>query len=330
MLAHGGGGTMTRSLIERVFVEAFSNRELNKLGDSAVVDSPGGRLAFTTDSYVVRPLFFEGGDIGKLAVCGTVNDLAMAGARPLFLSLSFIIEEGFLVKRLRRIVDSISVAASEAGVKIVTGDTKVVERGSADGLFINTSGIGVIGEGVDLGPEKVQTGDAVLLNGSLAEHGIAVLSGRGEYDFETSISSDVASLSAMVESMLAVSSNIHFMRDLTRGGFAAALNEAAAGAGKAIEIDEPSLPIQVEVAAACDMLGLDPLHVANEGKCIVICEEEDSEKILQVMRGHECAKEALLIGRVVDYHRSIVFSKTAIGGRRIIDMPSGRLLPRIC
>ena len=195
---------------------------------------------------------------------------------------------------------------------------------------INTSGIGVIGEGVDLGPEKVRTGDAVLLNGSLAEHGIAVLSGRGEYDFETSISSDVAPLSAMVGSMLAASPNIHFMRDLTRGGLAAALNEAATGAGRAIEIDEPSLPVRVEVAAACDMLGLDPLHVANEGKCIVICEEEDSGKILQVMRGHECGKDAALIGRVVDYHRSIVSGKTAIGGRRTIDMPSGRLLPRIC
>lgn len=330
LLAHGGGGSLTRLLIEGTFVKTFSNRILNELGDSAVIESPGRQLAFTTDSYVVKPLFFKGGDIGKLAVCGTVNDLAMAGARPLYISLSLIIEEGFLVKRLHAIMDSIKVAASEANVIVVTGDTKVVERGAADELFINTSGIGALSDGISLGAKQVRVGDTILLNGSLAEHGISVLSQRGEYGFEANIASDVAPLAGMVQSILAVAPNIHFMRDLTRGGLAAALNELAVSAGIAIEVDEQSIPIRKEVLAACNMLGLDPLHVANEGKCIVVCAEDCDEKVLEAMRRHEYGKDAVRIGRIIEHKKSIVIGRTPIGGKRIIDMPSGRLLPRIC
>jgi len=330
LLAHGGGGTMMHNLIGETILGKLGNPILNALGDSAVVQISNQRIAFTTDSFVVRPLFFNGGDIGKLAVCGTVNDLAMAGARPLFLSLGFIIEEGLEGEVFERVVDSIREAAAEARVMVVTGDTKVVEKGKADGLFINTSGIGVIRPGVVISAARVKAGDVVLINGDMGDHGIAVISKREGLSFETEIASDCAPLNHLVSRILDVCEDIHFFRDPTRGGVAATLNEVAEQAKVKIELFEKDLPVNPRTRAACDMLGFDPLYVPNEGKTLVICHAEDAEKVLAVMREDIYGRNAAIIGRVTEEGEGIVLLHTKVGGKRIIDMPYGEQLPRIC
>lgn len=329
LLAHGSGGKLAHELVEEIFVKAFDNPILARLDDSASIDF-SGRLAFTTDSYVVNPIFFPGGDIGKLAVCGTVNDLAMCGAKPLYLSLSFIIEEGLTRSELKTIVGSVQRAAREAGVKIVTGDTKVVHRGSADKLFINTSGIGIVPDGVDISGSSAKPGDKVLLSGPIGDHGIAVLSKREGLSFSTQLESDCAPLNNLVADMLNASSNIHCMRDPTRGGLATTLNELAKQSKVSIRIDEKKVPVRDEVLAACEMLGLDPLYVANEGKLVAIVPAEDADKVLKAMQGNHDGKEASLIGEVFENKPGRVVMRTTIGASRIVDMMVGDQLPRIC
>ena len=329
LLVHGSGGKLAHELVEKSFLKAFDNPPLAKLDDSAVIDF-SGRLAFTTDSYVVSPIFFPGGDIGKLAVYGTVNDLAMSGAKPLYLSLSFIIEEGLPRGELAEIVESVQHAAQEAGVKIVTGDTKVVHRGSADKLFINTAGIGIIPEGVDISGSNATPGDKVLLSGPIGEHGIAVLSQREGLSFSTRLESDCAPLNSLVAEMLQASPNIHCLRDPTRGGLATTLNELAKQSQVSIRIDEEKVPVCEEVLAACEMLGLDPLYVANEGRLVAIVPAEDVDKVLKAMRGNHYGKEASLIGEVRAEHPGRVVMKTRLGASRIVDMLVGDPLPRIC
>ena len=329
LLAHGSGGKLAHELVERSFVKAFANPFLAKLDDSAVIDF-SGRLAFTTDSYVVSPIFFPGGDIGKLAVCGTVNDLAMSGAKPLFLSLSFIIEEGLSQGELDEIVNSIQKAAQEAGVEIVTGDTKVVHRGSADKLFINTAGVGMIPEGVDISGSKARPGDNVLLSGPIGVHGSAVLSQREGLSFHTQLESDCAPLGGLVAEMLNASPNIHCLRDPTRGGLATTLNELAKQSKVSIRIEEEKVPVREEVLAACEMLGFDPLYVANEGKLVAIVPEEDADKVLKAMQKNHYGAGAAIIGEVKAEHPGRVVMKTCLGASRIVDMLVGDLLPRIC
>ena len=329
LLAHGSGGKLAHELVEKSFVKAFDNPPLAKLDDSAVIDF-SGRLAFTTDSYVVSPIFFPGGDIGKLAVCGTVNDLAMGGARPLYLSLSFIIEEGLPQSELNEIVVSVQRAAQQAGVKIVTGDTKVVHRGSADKLFINTAGIGIIAEGVDISGSKAKPGDRVLLSGPIGDHGIAVLSRREGLSFSTRLESDCAPLNSLVADMLKASPDIHCLRDPTRGGLATTLNELAEQSGVSIRIEEERVPVREEVLAACEMLGLDPLYIANEGRLVAIVTAEDADGVLRAMRRNRYGKEASLIGEVSANNPGRVVMKTSIGSSRIVDMLVGDPLPRIC
>jgi len=325
-MAHGGGGGLTRSLVKDIIVSSLGNSALNRLDDSAVLRSSSGKLAYTTDSYVVKPLFFSGGDIGKLAVCGTVNDLAVNGARPLYLSLGLIIEEGFPVSDLKRIVNSIRAAGAEARVKVVCGDTKVVERGSADGIFINTSGIGEIPSGKAVSGSGARPGDAVIINGTLGDHGIAVLSKRNGLEFDTTLRSDCAPLNGLIGRMRGV----HCMRDLTRGGLAAALREIAASSKVSIGIDESSVPVREAVRAACEMLGLDPLYVANEGKLVAFAGEKEAGRILNAMRKHKYGRRARIIGRVLRRGRGDVILNTSIGGRRMIEDYSGEQLPRIC
>jgi len=329
LLAHGSGGKLAHELVEKGFVKALANPLLARLDDSAVFDL-SGRLAFTTDSYVVSPIFFPGGDIGKLAVCGTVNDLAMSGARPLYLSLAFIIEEGFLQSELSKVVDSVRQAAEEAGVEIVTGDTKVVPRGSADRLFINTAGVGIIPEGVDISGSNARAGDRVILSGTIGDHGIAVISQREELSFSTSLKSDCAPLGGLVAEMIKASPDIHCLRDPTRGGLATSLNELAKQSGVSIRIEEEKIPLREEVLAACEMLGFDPLYVANEGKLVAIVPPEDADKVLRAMRKNRYGKEAAIIGEVGSDKPGRVAMKTALGASRIVDMLTGDLLPRIC
>ncbi len=329
LLAHGSGGKLAHELVEKSFVKALANPLLAKLDDSAVIDL-SGRLAFTTDSYVVSPIFFPGGDIGKLAVCGTVNDLAMSGAKPLYLSLSFIIEEGLLKSELDKVVNSVQRAAGEAGVEIVTGDTKVVHRGSADKLFINTAGVGIIAEGVNISGSNARAGDRVILSGTIGDHGIAVISQREELSFSTDLKSDCAPLGGLVAEMLNASPNIHCLRDPTRGGLATSLNELAKQSGVSIRIEEEKIPVREEVLAACEMLGFDPLYVANEGKLVAIVPPDDAEKILKAMRGNRYGKDAAIIGEVGSEKAGRVVMKTALGASRIVDMLTGDLLPRIC
>ena len=329
LLAHGSGGKLAHELVEKSFVKAFSNPFLAKLDDSAVIDI-SGRLAFTTDSYVVSPIFFPGGDIGKLAVFGTVNDLAMSGAHPLYLSLSFIIEEGLPLDELNQIVNSVQKAAQEAGVEIVTGDTKVVNRGSADRLFINTAGVGIIPDGVDISGSNARPGDKVLLSGTIGDHGIAVLSQREGLRFSTKLESDCAPLNSLVAEMLNASPNIHCLRDPTRGGLATSLNELAKQSKVSIRIEEEEIPVREEVLAACEMLGFDPLYVANEGKLVAIVPPEDADKVLGAMRGSHYGKSAAIIGEVRAEHPGRVAMKTCLGASRIVDMLVGDLLPRIC
>ena len=329
LLAHGSGGKLAHELVEKNFLKALANPLLAKLDDSAVFDL-SGRLAFTTDSYVVNPIFFPGGDIGKLAVCGTVNDLAMSGAKPLYLSLSFIIEEGFQQSELNQIVDSIQKAAQEAGVKIVTGDTKVVHHGSADKLFINTGGVGIISEGVSISGSNAKPGDKVILSGTIGDHGIAVLSQREGLRFSTQLESDCAPLNGLVTEMLRVSPNIHCLRDPTRGGLATTLNELAKQSKVSIRIEEEKLPVREEVLGACEMLGFDPLYVANEGKLVAIVPAEDADNVLKAMRENHYGKDAAIIGEVRAKYPGRVVMRTCLGASRIVDMLVGDLLPRIC
>jgi hydrogenase expression/formation protein HypE len=329
LLAHGSGGKLAHELIEKSFLQTFYNPLLAKLDDSATFDF-SGRLAFTTDSYVVNPIFFPGGDIGKLAVCGTVNDLAMAGAVPLYLSLSFIIEEGLPQEDLMHIVSSVKEAAEEAEVQIITGDTKVVDRGTADKLFLNTAGVGLIPEGVDISGSKAKPGDKVLLSGTIGDHGIAVLSQREGLSFSTKLQSDCAPLNKLVADIIKVSPQIHCLRDPTRGGLATTLNELARQSKVGIKIEEEKIPLREEVQAACEMLGFDPLYVANEGKLVAIVAPEDAEAILKAMRKNTYGKDAAVIGEVRQEHPGRVVMKTKLGASRIVDMLVGDLLPRIC
>ena len=329
-LSHGSGGRAMAQLIEELFAAAFRNPWLDQRNDQACLDLPPGRIALTTDSYVVSPLFFPGGDIGSLAVHGTVNDLAMAGARPLHLSAGFILEAGFPLADLQRIVESMAGAARAAGVSIVTGDTKVVERGKGDGVFINTTGIGVIPEGIQLSGDRARPGDSILLSGTLGDHGVAVMSQRAGLEFETSLQSDSAALHELVAVMIAAAPGLRCLRDPTRGGLAATLNELATQSGVGMHIREAAIPIRAEVAAACELLGLDPLYVANEGKLVAICPPEDAERALAAMRVHPLGAAAAIIGTVrKDSHRFVTM-ETVFGGNRLVDWLSGEQLPRIC
>lgn len=331
LLAHGGGGKLTQMLIERVFLPAFANSALEVLHDGAVLEIMGIRLAFTTDSFVVSPIFFPGGDIGSLAVHGTVNDLAMCGAKPLALSAGFILEEGFPMEDLCRVVGSMKEAAARVGVPIVTGDTKVVDRGKGDGIFINTTGIGLIPPGIHISPGRAKPGDLILINGAIAVHGIAIMSVREGLEFETTILSDTAPLHDLVGRILEVGGDkVHVLRDPTRGGLASALNEIAAKARVGIILDEASIPIWEEVKGACEILGLDPLYVANEGKCLAIVARDKAEEVLEAMRAHPLGREAAIIGEVVEEHTGRVILRSRIGGMRIVEMLSGEQLPRIC
>lgn len=330
LLAHGGGGLLTRELIRDVFLPQLDNPVLRPLDDSAVLVMSGKGYAFTTDSYVVSPYFFPGGDIGKLAVCGTVNDLAMQGAQPQWLSLSFILEEGLPLADLTKIVASIRATAAEAGVEVVTGDTKVVERGKCEGLYVNTAGIGKIATQGFLGANTVRAGDAVILNGFLGEHGVAVMSRREGIGFSTSVVSDCAPLWPLVKEILATGAEIHAMRDPTRGGLAATVCDIAEASGVGIRLDENTLPVSREVQGACDLLGLDPLTIANEGKVVVFCRGADAERVLAAMKKQPLGKNARIIGEVTEKPKGMALLRTRIGGERIIDMPTGEDLPRIC
>jgi hydrogenase expression/formation protein HypE len=329
-LSHGSGGEASRRLVEDVIAGYLRNRVLDPLDDSAVLSVERGRLAFTTDSYVVSPLFFPGGDIGSLAVHGTVNDLAMVGAMPLAITLSFILEEGLRLSDLHRILASVRGACAEARVNVVAGDTKVVERGSADGIFINTSGIGSVPAGVDISASNARPGDAVILSGTIGDHGIAVLSRREGMDFATSLESDSAPLNAMVEAMLEATGSIHAMRDPTRGGLATSLNEIAARSGVGIEINEAAVPVNPQVSDACDMLGFDVFYVANEGKLVAMVPESEAQPVLEAVKAAKYGRNAAVIGRVVGENPGLVTINTQVGGRRILSPLSGELLPRIC
>ncbi|HJW68258.1 MAG TPA: hydrogenase expression/formation protein HypE [Candidatus Binatia bacterium] len=330
LLGHGSGGKLSAQLIERIFLPAFRNPLLDALDDQAVVPVDASRIAFTTDSYVVTPIFFPGGDIGELAVNGTVNDLAVGGARPLALSLAFILEEGLPLADLRRVVESARQAAERAGVRIVTGDTKVVGRGSGDKIFVNTSGIGIVPAGIELSSRHVRPGDVVLLSGSIGDHGVAILSQREGLTFEGEIASDTAPLHELVAAALHASPRIHAMRDPTRGGVAATLVEIASRQRVGIDVDERAIPVRDVVRGACEILGLDPLLVANEGKLVAFVPEADASAVLTALRAHPLGRDAARIGRVTDDHPGMVVLRTPIGGDRILDLPFGEALPRIC
>jgi hydrogenase expression/formation protein HypE len=330
LLAHGGGGKLMHQLIERMLVASFSNPLLEARHDGAVFDPGGARLAFTTDSYVVQPLFFPGGDIGDLAVNGTVNDLAMCGARPLYLSVGFILEEGLPMQTLWRIVQSMRRAADAAHVQLVTGDTKVVDRGKGDGIFINTAGVGVVEFDRPIGPARLEPGDLLLLNGDIGRHGIAIMAVREGLAFETAIESDTAPLAALVLDLLHGGIDIHCMRDLTRGGLASALVEIAEAARQHIHIEEQAIPVREDVRGACEILGFDPLYIANEGRFGCFVPAEQAERALAIMRAHPLGVGATVIGRVTGDEPQLVTMKSAIGASRIVDMLSGEQLPRIC
>jgi hydrogenase expression/formation protein HypE len=330
VLGHGSGGKLTAELIETVFLPAFRNDVLARMEDQAVLEIGGARLAFTTDSFVVTPIFFPGGDIGKLAVHGTVNDLAMSGARPLYLAATFILEEGLPIDELQRVVASMRAAAEEAGVLMVAGDTKVVDKGKADRLFITTTGIGVIDDDIRISASSAKPGDAIILSGTIGDHGIAVLSQRESLEFEGAIASDTAPLHGLVEAMLEASKDIHCLRDPTRGGVATTLNELAAQSNVGMLIDEAAITVKDTVKGACELLGLDPLYVANEGKLIAIVNAADAADIVKAMQAHSYGREARIIGIVTAEHPKMVLMKTAIGGTRVVDVLFGEQLPRIC
>lgn len=326
-LGHGSGGRLMHDLIAGHFGPAFG---LDEFGDSAVLNIGSGRLAFTTDSYVVSPLFFPGGNIGELAVYGTVNDLAMAGARPLYLSAGFIIEEGFPMSDLESVVASMSKAAEIAGVRIVAGDTKVVNRGKGDGIFINTAGIGIICDGIEISPMRIKAGDKVIISGEIGNHGIAVMAERNGLTFDPPVLSDTRPLGGLVSSMCEVAKNIHFMRDPTRGGLATTLKEAAKESGKCIRIREEFIPVPPQIRGACDILGLDPLYVANEGILVAVADAKETDVLLNVMRKHPYGVHAAILGEIQESPEGMVLLETAVGGTRIIDMLQGEQLPRIC
>ncbi|MGD1044149.1 MAG: hydrogenase expression/formation protein HypE [Bacteroidota bacterium] len=330
LLAHGGGGKLSHQLIKNMFAAQFKNELLEPLHDGAIFSVGGTRFAFSTDSYVISPIFFPGGDIGKLAVNGTVNDLSMCGARPLYLSSAFIIEEGLPMEDLWRVVLSMETAAIAAGVQLVTGDTKVVDRGKGDKIFINTSGIGNIPDGIEISPRCAKSGDKIILSGTIADHGIAIMSMREGLEFETQIESDCAPLNGLVETMFAASREIHVLRDPTRGGVASVLNEIAESAAIGISILEDLIPVSDEVMGACEILGFDPLYVANEGKLLAFVAPTSVDNVLAAMRTHPFGKNAVIIGEVVTDHPGTVIMKTRIGGSRVVDMLSGEQLPRIC
>jgi hydrogenase expression/formation protein HypE len=330
VLAHGSGGKATQTLIEAVFLEAFANPMLAPLEDGAVLTAHGGRLAFTTDSYVVSPLFFPGGDIGDLAVNGTVNDLAVSGARPLWLSAGFILEEGFPVADLERIVGSMAAAAERAGVQVVTGDTKVVQRGKADGCYVNTAGVGVIERPLELGVATARPGDAVLVSGPVGEHGITIMLARGELDIESSVTSDTAPLNGLVERLLDAAPGVRGLRDATRGGVATICNEVARAAGVAVVIDEEAVPVRPDVRGACELLGIDPLYVACEGRLVAIVDGGQVDAAMGALRSHPLGAGAAVIGRIGDDPPGLVLLKTSFGGTRIVDLLVGDPLPRIC
>jgi hydrogenase expression/formation protein HypE len=330
VLAHGSGGKLSHQLIEKLVLPQFRNEFLEPLHDGAIFSLNGSRCAFSTDSYVVSPIFFPGGDIGKLAVNGTVNDLAMCGAKPLYLSAGFILEEGTAMEDFWRVVQSMRGAADAAGVKLVTGDTKVVDRGKADKIFINTAGIGVIPERVNIHPGRAQIGDRILLSGAIAVHGIAIMSVREGLEFETEITSDTAPLSSLVDAMLATKIDIHVLRDPTRGGITSALTEIAQSAKVGMLLNEARIPIDEEVKGACEILGLDPLYVANEGKLLAIVAAQDVDLVLSAMKSHPLGQHAAVIGEVTNDHPGFVMMKTRVGGTRVVDMLSGEQLPRIC
>lgn len=330
LLAHGGGGKLSHHLIQKMFVDQFRNDSLEMLHDGAMLRVEGERLAFSTDSYVVHPIFFPGGDIGQLAINGTVNDLAMCGAIPRYLSAALIIEEGFAMEDLWRVIRSMREAATAAGTILVTGDTKVVDKGKGDQIFITTSGIGVIEKDVNIDPRRAAVGDAIIISGNIAQHGIAIMSVREGLEFETTIESDTAALNSLVYQMLDICRDIHVLRDPTRGGVASSLNEIAHSAQVGIQISEEKIPIAEDVSGACEILGFDPLYVANEGKLIAFVPAPKAEEVLAVMRRHPRGKESQIVGHAVSDHPGLVVMKTKVGGSRVVDMMSGEQLPRIC
>ncbi|MBE9376030.1 hydrogenase expression/formation protein HypE [Saccharopolyspora sp. HNM0983] len=330
VLGHGAGGALSADLVQHLFLPGFGAAAANDLGDSAVLPVAGGRVALSTDSYVVKPVFFPGGDIGDLAVNGTVNDLAMSGARPQFLSTAFIVEEGTPLSELSRVARSMGAAAERAGVQLVTGDTKVVDSGSGDGIFVNTAGIGTVAEGVHIRPDRARPGDVVLVSGEIGLHGIAVLSSREGVEFGTAVRSDTAPLNGLVADVLATGADVRVLRDPTRGGLAASINEIAQGSGVGIAVDEGAIPVPAGVRDACGLLGLDPMFVANEGKLVAVVAEEDADRVLQAMRAHELGTHAGVIGRCVPDHPGAMVARTGLGATRVVDLPVGEHLPRIC
>ncbi len=330
LLAHGAGGHLSHELIAELFLPFLGNPILSSLDDSALLAASGTRLALTTDSYVVKPLFFPGGDIGRLALCGTVNDLAMVGAAPLGIAASFILEEGFSTEKLERILDSLRAAAQEAGVEIVAGDTKVVERGKADGMFITTSGVGVVPSGVEIRGANAREGDAVIVSGPVGDHEAGILLARGEFSLKGTIASDCAPLNHLVEAMLGASKEIHVLRDPTRGGLATVLWEIATSSKIGLEVEEEAIEVRPEVMGLCELLGFDPLYLANEGRLVAVVSEKDAESVLAAMRGDPLGTKAAIIGRVVAGHPGRVHLKTRIGGHRLLDPLSGEQFPRIC
>ena len=330
LLAHGSGGTMMRELIEDVFVARFDDEALLRMDDAAALTLPAGRIAFTTDTYVVTPRFFPGGDIGRLAVAGTVNDVATSGATPLYLSVGFVLEEGLMIEELGRVLDSMADVAKEAGVRIVTGDTKVVERGHGDGVFINTAGVGVIRDGLDLSSSHCQPGDAVLLSGTLGDHGIAVVSTREGLSFGTDLVSDAAPLGGLVSAVIDAAPDVRCFRDPTRGGLASCLNELASSSGVAITVEEEAVPVREQVRGACEMLGYDVYQVANEGKMVAVVPSEQATAALEAMRASKYGADAAIVGEVGEGPAGRVYVRTSFGARRIMDMLVGEQLPRIC
>ena len=330
LLAHGGGGKLSNNLIQDLFIKQFNNDLLRKEHDGAIINFGNKKLAFSTDSFVVSPIFFPGGDIGDLAINGTVNDLVCCGAKPLYISLGLILEEGLLMEDLRKITLSIKNAAIKAGVEIVTGDTKVVNNGKGDKIYINTTGIGEVYDNICISPENCKVGDAIIINGRIADHGIAIISKREGLAFETEIKSDTAALNIMMEDVFQNCKNIHVLRDPTRGGLASALNEIATSSGVGITIYEDELPISDDVQGACELLGFDPLYIANEGKILIFVPEYEVGKVLEIMQSHENGKESIIIGKVTNDNTGIVKLQTTIGSSRIVDMISGEQLPRIC
>jgi hydrogenase expression/formation protein HypE len=330
VLAHGSGGRLSQQLIQKIVLPQFRNELLEPLHDGAIFSLNGIRLAFSTDSFVVSPIFFPGGDIGKLAVHGTVNDISMCGARPLYLSAGFILEEGTSMEEFWRVVSSMREAAAEAGVALVTGDTKVVDRGKADKIFVNTTGIGVVPEGVNIHPGRARAGDKIIVSGEIAVHGMAIMSVREGLEFETQIASDTAPLNSLVDAILTTAPDVHVFRDPTRGGITSALSEIAQAAQVGIRLDESQIPISEEVKGACEILGLDPLYVANEGKLLAIVSTEDATAVLATIKTHPLGTRAAIIGEVTNDHPGFVTMKTRIGGTRVVDMLSGEQLPRIC